>query len=423
MPGWMHVLCMGLLAGLTAAGCSPSEPDAPDGATSTADVRSAPAETGSGRPRPSVKADVAVREVVAGMQARRPEAIWNFLPPSYGQDVNKLVREFAGRMDPELWNRTFATLRRATNVLHAKKEFILEHPRVQSAEQIDVEELEAAWDGLVGLVETLATSEISDLENLKRFDGGTFFAQTGGRLMQQIAAVSALTPDDDFAAGLEELGEVKATLVSESADGRSAVVRLESPDPEDEPRDVEFVLVEGKWIPRDLADAWDATIADYRTDMLERTAPESVQQTRDQVLPLLVAIDGTLKDLERAKTQDEFNLVVQQQIEQPLQAMFGKKPAPKKPRTSAAPRGRTVSVSVVVRGEVTDETLIEERLREAGAGDITTFADGDAVRFEVTGVQDVAAFAESLRFGKVAAVDAQRRSVTIDLPRQTNGGP
>jgi hypothetical protein len=39
--------------------------------------------------------DGAIRLVIAGMQEKRPEALWNFLPASYQKDLNDLVHHFA----------------------------------------------------------------------------------------------------------------------------------------------------------------------------------------------------------------------------------------------------------------------------------------------------------------------------------------
>ncbi|MGH7199112.1 MAG: hypothetical protein ACREJB_00800, partial [Planctomycetaceae bacterium] len=83
--------CLTVLLAFVLAGCGSSESENDDDAR-----KQPPAESGPA-------ADVAVRTAIAGLRNDRPEALWEFLPPSYRRDVNGVVRTFALHVDEELW--------------------------------------------------------------------------------------------------------------------------------------------------------------------------------------------------------------------------------------------------------------------------------------------------------------------------------
>ena len=94
--------------------------------SATAPVSGPPAAAPAEREDDSPEA--AVRRVAQGLQENRPQVLWESLPPSYRTDVNALVRNTAQRMDPEIWSRSVAIVRRAAALLKAKREFLLQHP-------------------------------------------------------------------------------------------------------------------------------------------------------------------------------------------------------------------------------------------------------------------------------------------------------
>src|SRR5262245_17865974 len=57
-------------------------------------------------------ADETARDWLRAAADCKPVIIWRDLPPTYQQDATGLVKEFAGKMDAEVWNKTFAVLRK-----------------------------------------------------------------------------------------------------------------------------------------------------------------------------------------------------------------------------------------------------------------------------------------------------------------------
>jgi hypothetical protein len=416
-----------LLAGVVAfAGCGGGDEDnaADDGKPTGDDV----AGDDGGTSTSTETADAAIMAVFEGLKADNPRAAWDFLPASYQKDVNGLVHEFAGKMDAELWSRSFGTLRQVVHVLKTKKEFILSNPALQGAEDAPgplppgaAEDLAKNWDGILNVLNTLLTSEISDLEKLKTADMGDFVGTTGGSLMKQIGTLSKAAPGDPFESGFKaKLAAAKATVIS--SEGDKALVRLESPD--EESKEVELVRVEGKWIPKDMADGWEEGMSEARAS-LAALDPKAMAAQKEQVLAVLDGIDATLGKLDGAKTTDEFNLAATEAMA-PIMGMLlagglgGPLGGPSFPSPGTIPDD---AVMIEVVNEIAQEdeealqTALEKKADDVDVSLAIAIRAGKSLKIEVSPVEDVAAFAKKIDFGKVLKVDVEKRTITIDTSK------
>lgn len=306
---WKTLLTAGVVA--VTLGCGQEEPATIEGAAN-GDIssQSTPAEaTGNRLPGasdaeapgdgyqsddPQIQISYALREVKEG----RPQRLWNHLPVSYQADVTELIHEFADQTDPELWQGTVATLQGVLNVVKSKKPFIVGLPALQQQPPqviaAYVDEFLQAW----GLI---LSSELSDQERVKHMDVGKFLSESGAVLLTTLNSMypSARNP-------LSQMAITEATVLNRT--GETAQVRLQVGA--DVPQTVEFVQVEGRWIPTSLRDQWDSRIAAIREEM--DTSPEEQLQSKQQGMMILGMLNGIVKEFEAATTQDEFNQVTGQ---------------------------------------------------------------------------------------------------------------
>lgn len=211
----------------------------------------------SAEPPAPPTADVAVRNVLGGLQRQELTTLWEFLPPSYRGDVEKLVHDFGERLDEKSWEPFVRTCRKAqlvTSELVAKSD--------KAANEAD-RELISRLRNVEQLLSGLSESELSDPGRLRHLDVLRFLSGTGNRL---IAAMSSGALGD---AGLEQdafsqFGEVKVDL-SEST-GDSVVLTVQWPG--QEPTLHKFVRVEDHWIPQSLAEAWPTEFPKVREQCL-----------------------------------------------------------------------------------------------------------------------------------------------------------
>jgi hypothetical protein len=336
--------------------------------------------------------------------------LWEMLPPSYQQDVNGLVNEFAENMDEQLWNETFETASKAIRVLEEQKEFILQNPML---EEVADAQTEAVYDALVGMLSTIVNSEISDLNQLQSIELGTYLATMRDRLSESVQQLAALIDAEQMGEpGQPELLAVNVTTLQD--DGDRVTLRVEIPDfvqdmagmaamgmpgmgmpggefegdfgefefqgdgaefdfgadegefdfgyaqpdaqpfgepdgaqfdfdgaqadpdpfgeseagdfdfgeaefdfqgagpgmvgPMDEEMEVEMVRVQGRWLPADLVDDWETTMAEIRAAFSELRQIDP--QEKQQYLMGLNMINGVLDQLLAANTAEEFNQVI-----------------------------------------------------------------------------------------------------------------
>ncbi len=251
--------------------------------------------------------DGAVHDVVDGLAANHPEVVWQALPASYQSDINGLVRDFADQMDPELWNRSFGVFSKATQVLSEKKEFILANPMV--AQQLAQKpEIEQHWDGIVSLLNVIASSQITTLEQLRDLNIEAFLADTVGELMAQAEVLAALSSEDPRHE-LEKLQNLTVKLISN--DGSLAV--LEIGEEGGEVRQVEFTNVEGRWIPREMAQEWPRAMEEARSAIAE-VSNEELLQNKEALLGSLTVTESALDSMLAAQDINQFNVALQSLI-------------------------------------------------------------------------------------------------------------
>jgi hypothetical protein len=261
--------------------------------------------------------DAYVRALGAAADAGDYQKLWNAFPQSYQKDVHDVIHSFAENMDAPLWNQISGVLKKAVKLLKDKREFILGHPQVAPQRAELAKSLPLVTDALDALI----NSELTDLEKLKTIDLPKFAAGNGKKIADKMKAASEAAeelqkfappvpggPDGNpFAElGKMKLADVKITLVKHEGD--SAVLKFEPPG-KPESKEVEFVRIDGKWLPKDMVDGWQAGIAKAK----EWTSTEMKQQlegVKANAGFFMAPINLTLDQLLAAQTQEQFNQVI-----------------------------------------------------------------------------------------------------------------
>lgn len=259
--------------------------------------------------------DGTVRAVSQALADGHPEVVWQALPASYQEDVTEITHAFAAKMDPEIWNGVFRVGRKAVGVLRDKKQYILDSALVNASgdKKADVE---ANWDTVVGLLDSVFASDLASLESLKTMDWEHYLATTGAAVMAKAATMSSTSAKEheDFVA---KLRASKVEVVSQ--DGDSAVLRMSTPG--EEPEEASFTRVEGRWVPAEMAAKWDADMADARQKIAAIT-PEQMAQGKAQAMAMIGMVEGVVDQLAAAETKDEFEQAMKNALG-PFMGMMG----------------------------------------------------------------------------------------------------
>jgi hypothetical protein len=249
--------------------------------------------------------DGTVQVVMDGLVQHHPEIIWRALPPSYRADVNELAASFADNMDPVLFDRTVAVARKASAVLQSKKDLVLATETVKSS-GLDIETLDAAWEGGMFFLDALLASDLARLEVYPTLDVEAFLSSSGRQMMDHLTDFAAAEGgDENLAAKLTAFDSTRVELVRR--DGDRATIRVTAPD--EEPVDVEMIRVEERWLPVELASQWQAMI-DKARERIEYLGSDESAQIRVQMLFAIGIAEGFVDQIDRMEVPEDLDKLI-----------------------------------------------------------------------------------------------------------------
>lgn len=257
---------------------------------------------GSSAPKPAATADAAVMQVVDALNDNNAAGPWDMLPASYQGELTAVKNEFAAKMDADIWNGAGGLMKKLHSVLKDQKELLLASPMMEGVPM--KEDVSANYDQLVAILGTLCESELTTLEGLQSMDIGEYLRSTGSELMKAASEIE-VSEDSSKPMGMNHMVKMPGKMLSTQAElvseeGDSAVVKITAEG--EEPVEVTFVKVEGKWVPEDLAEEFPEMIAELRQGLSEMEIPP---EAKAQVQMGLTMIGGVLDQIAAAKTQEE----------------------------------------------------------------------------------------------------------------------
>ncbi len=274
----LTLLISGCANDATSSAAPPAIPDSPDGTV------------------------VAIAENLA---LYRPEILWEALPESYQTDINEITQLFAAKMDPEIYDRGLALVGRAVEVLQEKQELILASNSA-TALPADAAKVEMGMTSSLTVMQMILGSEVSTLAGLGAIDWQQFLSTTGSQVLEYADSVEAEEGEDPFA----EINSLTVETVEATDD--TATLRISSAN--QEPEDVEMVRVEGRWVPKDIAEEWDSNVADAR-EGLEALTPEKMAELKGQAAFGLAMAEGIIEQVAVVESAEEFDALVGPMIE------------------------------------------------------------------------------------------------------------
>lgn len=406
-----------------------------------------PLLTGCGKPpeppaKPLGPAE-SMEALMQGVADQKMEAVWNFIPDSYQQQINDQTHALADKMDPELYDGIFNTAQRITKLLKDKKEYILKNQMIQGL-PVPPEKLGEFWDPTVGLLDTIANGEMSSVAKLKKLDGKTYLANEGNAVLKQVFKISDMLPQKEGEPSFpERIKQTKVTLVSEEGD--KATIKIEAPG--EEPREQAMVKVEDKWIPDTLAANWDKQLAKSKKSIDEIT-PEMIAEQKKQIMPVLENINTQLAKLENAKSEEEFNAmltpiiapvaILGPMLQMQLGQAMGSGPAGPGPggmpslgepeRTPVSPTGKpkinmaTVKFSRKLSFEE-QEPFVKEVApiaKEAGALRVLPGSESGLTVIRISPMPDFAKFSAGMqkkfKAAEISKIDTDTNTITVEVP-------
>ena len=240
------------------------------------------------------------------MSKGHAEMVTKWLPPKYVKDINEVVQLLAGKIEPhqKVYDKLFVIADKISQVMEKKREFLVDFVDDNDIGQKNIRKnFDENWASAVFALKTLAKSEISSIDKLKKFDLTLFMRNTGTAIMMETKKHASKSSDKEVKAFFS--GEkVSAKVIKE--DGKAASVEMTSPGGKKEI--VELVNVDGHWVPKTLAENWDKSMEAAKKAISEMKDAE-IKKQLPEIVGQLSGFETALDQMLAAKTKEEFESV------------------------------------------------------------------------------------------------------------------
>ena len=246
------------------------------------------------------KPDAYVQAKVDALAKGDLSAVWTGLPAKHQNDVKDVVHELGAKIDADVWNKTFVVLDKLAEVLKTKKDYILGSDMLAAMSPQEKTELSQKWPQIVGIVETLADSEIKTADGLKTVDVEKFISSTGNKIFGEAVTLVEQGPSNS-AADVKAMKNARVSLVKQDGDKATLKFTVEN----SEPKEYDFIKVDGKWVPVDFRDDYlDAGLTSAKEAVKQ---PLLTPEQKTQALAGLGMAEMALDNLLKAGDQGSFN--------------------------------------------------------------------------------------------------------------------
>src|SRR5262249_8727373 len=154
---------------------------------------------------------------------------------------------------PEAWRWFLQIAGKAATQLRIQEKMLVESTD-PGAGAVEKRAISKAFQVCALELERLSATGPAGLQQLRSIDMGTMLPGDGPRLMSDF--VTVLESRDEGASILQNLSQVRVELKNSAGDAATVVFQT----PGSDAREIDFVRVEGKWIPHMLAENWQAAI-------------------------------------------------------------------------------------------------------------------------------------------------------------------
>jgi len=364
--------------------------------------------------------EAAVNTVLDGLKGSKPVVLWDAMSAQQQGNINNLVRQLAEAIDPEVWQHSVDNLRKLTQLLDTKKDFILASPMLKMSKDIKPDELKANWGPFVALLKTVVDSELVDRSKMKNFDGRVFLDGTGAKLYPQLRELAKSMKNDPF----KRIADLKATV--KSSTDRTAKITLTTSDPKAKPFELNLSINDGKWVADEFGQLY-TVLSLQEARFAAHFRPYELVEWKDDYLKSMDRVGKVLDGLQAAKTPADFQAVASQQVLPLLLQTMARLNQKPKPQTDVQAFGISRpkdTAMVLIPGEhFGDEPPIAALTQtfRAWSQERHGLMSGPnpfqgTVAYLVSPVTDINELAKKISVGKVARTDVKRNTLTLELP-------
>ncbi len=242
-------------------------------------------------------------------QAKEERAIvlWDAMPVKYQNDVNRVVKLAAEKVDPSMVKPVLNISGDLIKVLRTKKNFVLNSPMIKKVLK-DERLANTLYDPAVDLVEAYLPIDFLDPQQLKKGDLRPILEKYLNRVIQKAKALEAAVPKESQAYAMVKSANWESFRYEiESASNDSATLVIKRDDSPEQR--LELVRVEGRWLPKAMVADWDKNIG-QAIQALEKLTPQAMAQAKQSMQMPIMMVGGAINGFLQANDQASFDQAV-----------------------------------------------------------------------------------------------------------------
>lgn len=226
-----------------------------------------------------------LRNLDQQLEAGHVMVIYDSLPPSYRTDINEFVQLAATKINPAAWQAATTGVHQLGDLLVTRQNWFFSNPRVLALPADQYDSIRQRLLLVGGMLREGFHPEKMQLTQLQSTDFGQWLNERDQVIAPYVAGLVDLSTPRQF------------NVVSESAD--KAKVKITSGGQE---REIEFLNVDGYWVPKSFADSWSERI----TSLKEAAANAAPGQYMPEI-SALVGLQPMLMSLASAGDEGRFH--------------------------------------------------------------------------------------------------------------------
>jgi hypothetical protein len=234
------------------------------------------------------------------LEAGHVRVLWDALPTKFQNDLKEVVQlaNQSGDDQAFLVNQRLAA--QLGRTLLAQREFFFNYPAMEQIPPPVMDMVRKMYSPTAGIISVMGDKEVMSFDMMKEGNLDSIIANMDEKLAPHIAEILRNIPIDFNP--LASLTNINANAVTMDADDVGSI-RITTPDGQDQT--LQFLRIDGKWLPKGMASDWDNLMVEVR-QQANVLAPEASAGA----VAAAGMFGAALGTIESAETQEEFNDVL-----------------------------------------------------------------------------------------------------------------
>ena len=234
------------------------------------------------------------------LEAGHVRVLWDALPTKFQNDLKEVVQlsNQSGDDQAFLVNQRLAA--QLGRTLLAQREFFFNYPAMEQIPPPVMDMVRKMYSPTAGIISVMGDQEAISFDMMKEGNLDSIIANLDEKLAPHIAEILRNIPIDFNP--LASLTSINANAVTMDADDVGSI-SITTPDGQNQT--LQFLRVDGKWLPKGMAGDWDNMMAQAR-QQANVVAPEASAGA----VAAAGMVGAALGTIESAETQEEFNDVL-----------------------------------------------------------------------------------------------------------------